>query len=129
MASEEEAKKYHHYVVDAMNTSFGTAHPKDHTFTDDELLALTPEHIYAYLATKAYGTPNPTDANNPTLLCSNTLQYMKKALSYYMPNKLMEWNVDSQTGNPTRSVLVNKLIELVKKKEVRKEGNASSARR
>ena len=57
------------------------------------------------------------------------LNYYKKALSYYMPNKLFGWNAISKTGNPTRSIPVNELIKRVKKKEVRKQGRRSSARR
>ena len=41
----------------------------------------------------------------------------------------MQWNVETGTGNPTRSVQVNELIKWVKKLEVRKQGKASSARR
>ena len=35
----------------------------------------------------------------------------KKAVSYFIPNKMMEWNVDAETWNPTRSVIVNNLIK------------------
>ena len=42
------------------------------------------------------------------------LDYYKKALSYYMPNKLFGWNAISKTGNPTRSIPVNELIKRVK---------------
>ena len=57
------------------------------------------------------------------------LEYYKKALSYYMPNRLIGWNAISKTGNPTRSIPVNELIKAVKKKEVRRQGKPSSARR
>ena len=46
-----------------------------------------------------------------------------------MPNKNTPWNVESNSGNPTRSIVVNKLIKAIKKKEVRKEGVPSQARR
>jgi len=46
-----------------------------------------------------------------------------------MPNRLMPWNAISGQGNPTRSIEVNTLIKKVKKKEVRKEGVSSKARR
>ena len=46
-----------------------------------------------------------------------------------MPNWLMPWNAVSGQGNPTRSIEVNTLIKKVKKKEVRKEGVSSKARR
>jgi hypothetical protein len=76
---------------------------------------------------KAYGTPEP-DAN-PTQAQLSSLHYWKKAISYYMLNRLMPWNAISGQGNPTRSIEVNTLIKKVKKKEVRKEGVSSKARR
>jgi hypothetical protein len=53
--------------------------------------------------------------------------YYKKALSYFMPNRLMTWKELSLVGNPTRSVFINNLIKAVKKKEVWKQGKASKA--
>ena len=71
---------------------------------------------------KAYGTPEPEpepDPNaNPTQARSSSLQFWKKAISCYMPNRLMPWNAVSGQGNPTRSIEVNTLIKKVKKKEV-----------
>jgi hypothetical protein len=46
-----------------------------------------------------------------------------------MPNRLMLWNAVSGQGNLTRSIEVNTLIKKVKKKEVRKQGVPSKARR
>ncbi len=40
----------------------------------------------------------------------------------------MECNCSGVLGNPTRSIKVNELIKTVKKKEVQKEGKASTAR-
>ena len=111
-----------------MNYTFGTNHPREYKFSQEELLQLKPEHIYAYMAMQVYGTPNPTDDDNPTLGRSSSLEYCKKAISFFMPNRLAGWNVESQTGNPTKSVLVNDLIKVVKN-EVQKEGKASSTRR
>ena len=45
-----------------------------------------------------------------------------------MPDKLQSWSVRRQDGNLTRSVAVNDLIKLVKKKEVRHQGKKSQAR-
>ena len=110
-----------------MNYSFGTSHPKDYDFTTEELLELKPEHIYAFMANQVYGKPNPSDDDKPLNGRSSTLEYMKKAISFFMPNKLAGWNVETRSGNPTRSVEINELIKTVKKKEVRKEGKAGSA--
>ena len=46
-----------------------------------------------------------------------------------MINRLTPWNDVAEIGNPTRSVVVNDMIKRVKKKEVRKQGLQSSARR
>ncbi|MGL5935859.1 MAG: hypothetical protein ACRCZI_09580 [Cetobacterium sp.] len=40
-----------------------------------------------------------------------------------------QWNTAAQTGNPTMSKAVNKLIAEIKKHEVRKQGKASNAKR
>jgi hypothetical protein len=63
-----------------------------------------------------YGFPEPGPDDNPTLGQSSSLEYYKKALSYYMPNRLIRWNAISKTGNPTRSIPVNELIKAVKKR-------------
>jgi tRNA(Glu) U13 pseudouridine synthase TruD len=44
--------------------------------------------------------------------------FFKKALSSYMPNRLMTWNVAIQQGNPMKSAEVNDLIKKIKKCEV-----------
>ena len=46
-----------------------------------------------------------------------------------MTNYLMKWDLQSNSGNPTKSVKVNELVKKVKNAEVRKEGKASAARR
>ena len=123
---------YHATLVHFMTFTNGIAYPKDHPFVQqDELAPLTPDDIARWLCQKAYGTPEPEpdpDAN-PTQARSSSLHYWKKAISYYMPNHLMPWNAISGQGNPTRSIEVNTLIKKVKKKEVRKQGVSSKARR
>ena len=46
-----------------------------------------------------------------------------------MPNRLAHWDVRTRTGNPTKSAELNDLIKMIKKKEVRKQGSESKARR
>lgn len=114
-----------------MNYTFNTDHPhKDYTgYTQEELFALTPEHVYAYIAMKCYGTPDPNTNDLPTEGRSSTAEFIKKSISHFMPNKLMGWNERAREGNPTRSVKVNELIKKIKKQEVRKQGRKSLARR
>ena len=41
----------------------------------------------------------------------------------------MKWDLQNNSGNPTKLVIVNDLIKRIKKEEVRREGKASAARR
>jgi hypothetical protein len=110
---------YHATLIHFMTFMNGIAYAKDHHFIQDELAPLTPDNVARWMCQKAYGTPEP-DAN-PTQARFSSLHCWKKAISYYMPNRLMQWNAISGQRNPTRSTEVNTLIKKVKKKEVRKE--------
>jgi hypothetical protein len=72
---------------------------KDHAFSTDELAALTPEHVYHWTCTKAFGVPDPTAEDNPIHGRASSLSYYKKAISYFMPNKLMPWNAITKEGS------------------------------
>mgnify|MGYP006197484805 FL=1 len=76
---------------------------------------------------KVHGRPDPGHDDNPTLGRSSSLEYYKKALSYFIPYRLASWNPMTNSGNPTRSQPIIDLIKAVKKKEVRKQGKATSA--
>ena len=68
------------------------------------------------------------DDDVPTCGRSNALAFHKKALSYFMPNKHLGWNMVSLSGNPTRRPEVNDLIKRVRHHEVHGEGVSSQAR-
>ena len=70
----------------------------------------------------AFGRSDAGDDDVPTCGRSNTLAFHKKALSYFMPNKHLGWNMVSLSGNPTRSPEVNDLIKRVRRHEVCGEG-------
>ena len=105
------------------------AYEKDHVFSQEVLAALTPNDIKRWMCEKAYGTPEPGPNDHPTLCPSTSLKFWKKAISSFMPNRLMSWNILTNVGNPTKSIEINDLIKAVKKKEVRKQGRASTVRR
>ena len=112
-------KAYHSYMVQLYNFTFPEEQvPKDHQFTNEELFRLSPEHIYAYFAKLAYGTTTPSLDDTPTHARSGTLEFAKKAISSFQPNRLIPWNEQSRSGNPTRSPLVNDIIKRIKKEEV-----------
>ena len=67
--------------------------------------------------------------DNPTEGRSSSIEYSKKEISFFMPNRLAHWYVRTKSGNPTKSVTLNDLIKKVKNKEVRKQGKMSYARR
>jgi hypothetical protein len=106
-----------------------TYYAPDEEFTQEQLLEIVPNDLYKWLCMKAYDKPDPGPNDNPVHGRSSSLMYYKKAISHFMPNSLFPWNVGTGQGNPTRSKEVNDLIKAVKKKEVRKQGKPSNAKR
>ena len=80
---------------------------------------------------KAYHKYDPGPSDKPKYARSLSMEYWKKAISYFMPNRLSAWNylTNPPAGNPTKSKEVNDLINAVKKKETRKQGKKSKADR
>ena len=68
------------------------------------------------MAHEVYGKPDPDESDRPTEGRSASIEFSKKNISYFMPNKLMKWDMATNTGNPTKSVVVNQLIKQVKNK-------------
>ena len=69
---------------------------------------------------KVYGSTKPDADAMPHFRRSTLLEANKKHISYCMSNKLIGWNNELKTGNPTRSVPANQLIRDVKKAQLRK---------
>ena len=90
---------------------------------------MTPDHVYSYLALKVFGITSQSATDKSTQGRTSTIESWKKVILYFLPNKLMKWNLQSNSWNPVRTVIINKLIKRVKKHKVRREGKASSARR
>jgi hypothetical protein len=130
-AINDPSIRYKRYLVEFMTWFHErpASYPQDQDFEQDVLLTVKPKDITRWMCVKAFGMPQPTVNDNPTLGRSSSLAFYKKALSYFMPNKLMTWNEVAQVGNPSKSQEVNNLLKRVKKCEVRKTGKASSARR
>ena len=89
---------------------------------------VTPEELLRYFCLKCYGVAEPTPAMRPTEGRSSSILYAKKAISFFMPSKLMTWSIRSKSGNPTHSLLVNNFVKSIKKMEVRRQGAPSLAR-
>ncbi len=74
---------------------------------------------YGMVATKkAYGTMTPGPDDRPTEACANSLEFAKKAISFFIPNNHPDGDDNRKQGNPTNSYIVNNVIKWVRKKEV-----------
>ena len=125
--------RYRPYLISLMSHFHRIQYPSMKTFTREELLALTPGIIKNWMANKAYGNPvyNP-EVDRPSYARSSTLEMMKKAVSFFMPNKDAQWIISADgtgQGNPTKSPIINGLIKEVKRHEVRGEGATSRVKR
>ena len=61
----------------------GIEYATDYEFSLEQLADIKPEHIYKWMTVKTYGKPNPSQNDNPTYGRSTSLEYYKKALSYF----------------------------------------------
>ena len=104
-------------------------YPNNHEFTREELAALTSNDLVGFMNMRAFGMVMPGPNNKPSHCQSSSLEYWKKAISFFMPNKNHQWNEMTNSGNPTRSQDVNDLIKRVKRFEIRKQGAEPQARR
>ncbi|ETV97488.1 hypothetical protein H310_09413 [Aphanomyces invadans] len=84
----------------------------DPNFAEATLLDVTPEDIRRYFNLKAFGTIAPTPESLPTHARANSLKYVKKMLSAFMPRRMILWDEIRREGNPTRSPVVNDVIKL-----------------
>ena len=81
---------YKSELVRCFNLAFGTSHRNGYNFSNEELLHLTLDHIYAYLSFKVVGTSTPLESDKPTQGRSNSIECAKKAILYFMQNGLMK---------------------------------------
>jgi hypothetical protein len=95
----------------------GHVYSRAQTYTNGELRALTPQDVVRWMNLRAFGSPDPPSDANPTLARSASLAYWKKAISFFMPNRLIVWVSGRNEGNPTRSIEVNSLIKRIKKRK------------
>ena len=73
-----------------------------------------------HIANLAYRTPTPSGNDTATKTRNITLEFSKKAISSFQPNRLLPWNEQSNSGNPTQLALVNDLIKQIRKEKVSK---------
>jgi hypothetical protein len=121
-------KEYQPYIHGFMEFFHGVSYPKNHRWTREGLLEITPLEVKMYLLFLAFGDPWPHDDARPEFQRSSSLEMAKKAISFFMPNNGPHW-MDGIGGNPTKSKLVNDVIARVKKSEVRGQGADSKTKR
>jgi hypothetical protein len=122
-------EQYVPYLHRFMEWKDGREYAEGTVFTAAQLLEIRPIHICRYMSLLAYGTENPGPNDKPANRRSSGLDFVKKAISKFMPNRNAHWNVEAENGNPTMSTAVNDLIKKIKKAEVRKQGKKSNAKR
>ena len=108
----------------------GQQYESTRVYTDAEKRQVTPEELMRWLHIRTFGIEDPTpDTTRRPLVRANTIAFWKKAISFYMPDRLHGWRTGSNDGNPTKCAEVNDFVKYVKKQEARKQGAASQTRR
>lgn len=98
-------------------------------FSNEQLFDTKPEDIVRWFKLLAYGnTEADIEIDLPTECRLNTLEYTKKSISHFMPDKGTPWSVRHSSGNPTRSMAIMDVLKKVKRAEIRGQGKESQAR-
>ena len=80
----------------------GHHYESDRVYTDAEKRQVNPEEMMRWLNNRAFGVPvRDPDVFIKPLVRANTVAFWKKAISFYMPNRLHGWQTGSNSGNPT----------------------------
>jgi len=123
------SSRYRVHIDSLMSSIHGEQYTRTQAYRKSELNAVTPNDVLRWMNTKVFGMPDPPLDANPVSARSSSLQFYKKSISFFMPNRLAAWSYTRNEGNPTRSTEINDLIKRVKRKEVRKQGVAPKCRR
>jgi hypothetical protein len=107
----------------------GQEYTRSQAYRTSELNAITPVDVLHWMNIKTFGIPDPPIDANPVSARSSSLNFYKKSISFFMPNRLIPWSTSRSEGNPTRSNEINDLLKRVKRKEVRKQGVSPKCRR
>ena len=106
----------YHAILTSFMSHFhqkSTPYPPDHVFTDEDLLAVTPNQVCAYLNAKAFGKSSP--GAHDKLSCNSAgVEFARKAIGHCMPHRDLDWDVVSKTGNPVRPSQVRCLMERIR---------------
>ena len=98
---------YQKYMVSLMSFIHKVNYDRDTLYTEAERAAVTPNNIRQWMNKRAFGVRNPGPQARSTECRSTTLEVMKKAVSWYMPNRAA-WDCVRGSGNPTRHEMLTK---------------------
>ena len=71
----------------------GVTYGKETEFSNERLIALTPEDIMRYFFFETFGKSNPTEEEKlRPKRRSSCIEFWKKSISSFMPNRLMHWD-------------------------------------
>jgi hypothetical protein len=93
----------------------GICHPASFVASQEKLMEVTSDDICHFFKQEAYHNDDPTEDMRPTFCRSSNLEAHKRAISHFMPRKLIPWDPISLIGSPTKSKEVNELINGIKK--------------
>lgn len=125
----QDSKQYVGHFINFMKWFHSCTYPKSQRFSQRQLLEVKPIDVFKYFCIRAFGVEVLETGSRPTLLRGSTLEFYKKAISHYMPNKGPAWDVRTNSGNPTKSALVNGLLARVARHELALQGASAKAKR
>ena len=128
--AKTKTENYQAHVLPLMQHVLHKNFSQTHKWTQRELLAVTPKKIMNFLKLKIYDDADADpDVVPPKRYRSNTVKAWKKAWSFFMLNRMTNWDEVTKRGNPTRCIELNGLIGSMIKMEVARRGVPSQARR
>mgnify|MGYP007023057173 CR=1 FL=1 len=128
MPNGETVAKYRAVLVKLMSWLNNTNYEANYNFSVVELTAVSATDVVNWFKFRCYGTVEPEEDAIPVHR-KHALKFWKKSISYFMPNKHLQWNELANTGNPTKSLEMAEIIKGIQRKETRRQGAPSRARR
>jgi hypothetical protein len=128
MASPHQ-RSYQNTLVSLLSFLDGQKYHKNTVFPQEQLAAISADDLLRWMNFKMFGTPFPGPDANPTGCRSSTIEFWKKSILFFIPNKHHPWDSLMEQGNPTRSRGILNFIKFVRKKEVQRQGVPFQARR
>ena len=73
---------------------------------------MTPDDVILNFYLTVFASPNPVEDACPKFGRSSLLCFYEKAIGFFMPNKLLNENVQMMNSNPSKSLSVNEIIKI-----------------